>query len=128
MFESLKHFVARIRAYDEPRRRKIVFMVAGVLFLVICVAWIAVISSGFVDFSGHWISGTRTYTASGTQMYDDESASSVRSSWESTQERIGEAWNTLMRAFNETSTSATIATSTPATTTDFISSSTQPSL
>lgn len=118
---GIQQWIARARGYSETRRKKILYAVVGILFILVCGVWIGAVSMGYSDFGAQWISGTRTYVASGTTSVPDDSFSSIGTAWESARNRIGAEWNQLMNIFEETESSST-PISAPSTSTSFIPS------
>lgn len=113
MFTGIKKWLWRVRQADESQRRKVFFVLVAVIFMLVCAAWIVVLALGFEDFSARWISGTRTYTASGTETYNDKPISSLQSSWNITRDRIGGAWSQLMELLEKTPAIDQHSSSTP---------------
>ncbi len=89
----MRHWVNRVRALDEHRRKRIFIWSVVVVFCVLLGGWIIAIQLGFVDTQASWMSGTHTYSASGTPQSTDFSP--LRDKWNQAKDAVGNAWNSL---------------------------------
>jgi len=109
-------WISRIQSLDEKKRKLVLVGSVGAVFLLICIVWIVAIGLGFSDWQGRWISGTRTYSASGT-IESSNDTSPLRDKWDQTKNALGNAWGQLQEVLGSVSTTTSQASTTNTTST-----------
>lgn len=97
MFASIKNWIEEVRRADARRQRRVLMFMVIISFVVVCVAWYAVIRFGFIDWSGEWISGTHTYTASGTLESSGPDTSIIGEKWNEIKDAMGNAFGDMKK-------------------------------
>ena len=97
MFASIKNWIEEVRRADARRQRRVLMFMVIISFVVVCVAWYAVIRFGFIDWSGEWISGTHTYTASGTLESSGPDTTIIGEKWNEIKDAMGNAFGDMKK-------------------------------
>lgn len=114
MFTSIKNWIREVQVSDVTRRRRVLIWLVGVFFVLICGIWFVTIQLGFIDWNGDWISGTRTYDASGTRESSGPDTSPIGEKWEDAKNAVGNAFHNIGGLFESTTTPReSTASSTP---------------
>ena len=117
MFTSIGNWIKEVQSSGAQRQRRVLVCIVGVFFILICGIWFVAIQLGFIDWQGEWISGTRTYNASGTLESSIPDSASVGQKWDETKNAVGDAFRNIGDLFgNALHQIETPATSTPPTT------------
>ena len=133
MFASIKNWVEGVRHADAARQRRVLVSIVVTFFVIICIVWYVVIRLGFIDWSGEWISGTHTYTASGTLESSGPDTTVIGEKWDEIKNAVGNAFGDMRKLVGdglgklESSTSST-STATSSSTIASSTTTTIPSL
>lgn len=89
----MRQWIHKVRALNEQQRKRVFILAVVVVFAALLGIWILVIQFGFIDIQSSWMSGTHTYSASGTPESTD--LSPLREKWDQAKNALGNAWNNL---------------------------------
>ncbi len=124
MFASIKNWIEEVRRADARRQRRVLMFMVIISFVVVCVAWYAVIRFGFIDWSGEWISGTHTYNASGTLESSGPDTTMIGEKLDEIKNAVGNAFGDMRKLVGDGLSKLESSASSASTTSPITASST----